>query len=276
MAINLATKYSNQIAAVFTKASYTAGNYSDDYSFDGVKSVNVWTPQTVELSDYDRTKASDRFGATVEMQDTLQTLTLSQEKGFSISIDRGNDNDQMMTKRSGKMMTLQINEQVVPCLDKYCLKTWADNAGQSVTVAAPTKTNITGLVLDAAAALDNALVPDDNRIIYIPVTNYSLLRQSPEFVGLEGLGVKAISKGEVGGIANMKIVKVPDSYLPDGVAFLATYKKSVLHPVKLQTARILTEDRHVDGCLLQGRWYYDAFVLDAKKMGVYVAKVSGK
>lgn len=274
MAINLASKYAKNIATVFTKASYVAGNYSTAYSFDGVRSINIWTPQTVALTDYDRTKERDRFGTTVEMEDTLQTLTLTQEKSFSISIDRGNDADQMLIKRAGRMMTLQINEQVVPHLDKYVLGKWAELAGQTAAVGTPTKTNITGLVLDASAALDNALVPDDNRILYVKVSNYNKLRQSTEFIGLEGLGVKAVTKGMVGGIANMKVIKVPDSYLPEDVEFLVTYKEAVLHPVKLRTARILTEDRNVDGCLLQGRWYFDAFVLDAKKKGVYVAKTA--
>lgn len=274
MAINLATKYSDKIATVFTKSSYVAGNYSTAYDFDGVRTINIWTPKTVALSDYDRTAATDRFGTTVEMEDSLDTKTLTQEKGFSVSIDRGNNSDQMLIKRAGSMMKLQINEQVVPYLDKYALSKWAELAGQQKSVGSLTKSNITGAVLDGAAALDNALVPDDNRIMYIKVTNYNLLRQSSEYCGLEGLGVRAISKGEVGTIANMKVIKVPDSYLPEDVAFLLTYKEAVLHPVKLKTARILTEDRNVDGCLLQGRWYFDAFVLDAKKDGVYAAQTA--
>lgn len=274
--INLATSYSGKIATAFTKASYVAGNYSNDYSFEGVRSLNIWTPKTVDLVDYDRTATADRFGQMTEMEDSLQTLTMNEEKSFSISIDRGNYSDQMMMKRAGRMMNLQIAEKVVPMMDKYTFDAWVNAAGTKAATGALTKANVVGKLLDAGAALDNALVPDDNRVVYLPVRNYNALRQSSEFMNLEALGVKAVKKGEVGNVGNMRIVKVPDSYLPADVEFLLTYKGSLLRPVKLKTARILTEVKDVDGWLLQGRWYYDAFVIKAKEMGVYAGLTAAR
>ena len=76
--INLASKYIGQIAQKFTHASYFAGNVSQDYDFAGVKSLTIYTPVTVDLNDYDRTAAANRFGTPVEMEDTIQELTMTQ------------------------------------------------------------------------------------------------------------------------------------------------------------------------------------------------------
>ena len=110
MAINLASKYSGKIAEKFTKESYVAGNASTEYDFAGVKSISIYTPQTVDLNDYKRS-GENRFGTPVEMEDTVQEMELSQDKGFSITIDRGNNLDQMSTKGAAKMLNMQIKEK---------------------------------------------------------------------------------------------------------------------------------------------------------------------
>lgn len=275
--INLAEKYSKRIVTGFSKESYVANNVSRDYEFDGVRTVNVMTPKTVELNDYDRTKADgSRFGELTEISDSIQTLTLTKEKSFNLSIDRGNYTDQQMLKKAGRMMNLEIKEQVTPMLDKYCFEQWTNGAGSKVAVGALTEKNIAAALLAASVAMDNELVPDEDRFVYIGATNYGKLLTSPEYLNLQKLGEKAIAKGDAGTVAGMRLIKVADKYLPSDVQFLATYKGSVLHPVKLKTARILTDDSAVDGWLLQGRYYFDAFVLEAKKMGVYAALTAAR
>ena len=106
------------MAEKFTKESYVAGNASTEYDFAGVKSISIYTPQTVDLNDYKR-EGQNRFGTPGELQDTVQEVELSQDKGFSITIDRGNNEDQMKAKNAAKMLNAQIKEQVVPFMDKY-------------------------------------------------------------------------------------------------------------------------------------------------------------
>ena len=50
MAINLASKYSDQIAEVFTRASFIKGKTAETYDLTGVKTLKVYTPITVEES----------------------------------------------------------------------------------------------------------------------------------------------------------------------------------------------------------------------------------
>ncbi|MEG0594920.1 MAG: FN3 associated domain-containing protein [Christensenella sp.] len=271
MAVNLASKYSTKIAEKFTRESYVAGNASTEYDFAGVKSISIYTPQTVDLNDYSRT-GKDRFGTPVEMQDTVQEVELSQDKGFSITIDKGNNVDQMNTKGAAKMLNAQIKEQVVPFMDKYTLRKWVEQAGTiEGLAAAPTKDNIVEAIFNGAKTLDNALAPDDGRILYIPTGSYNMLRLSKEFLAVDTLAEKALSKGYVGMIADMQAIKVPDVYFPTDAYFLITYKGSVINPNKIKTMRVLNDVAGIDGSVLEGRNYFDAFVLGAKSGGVYAA-----
>ena len=268
--INLASKYSDKIAAKFTHASYFAGNVSTDYDFAGVKSLTIYTPVTVDLNDYDRTAAANRFGTPTELGDTIQELVMTQDKGFSITIDRGNDSDQMLTKEAGKMLGIQLSEKVVPLMDKYALDKYFHEAGNIVGAdKEPSESNIVSFIFEAATLMDNKLVPPENRYLYIKATYYNILRQASEFLAVDSLAAKALEKGLVGEIADMKVIKVPDCYFPENTYFLITYKDSVILPNKIKTARVLKNVPGLDGSLLEGRNYFDAFVLGAKADGVY-------
>ena len=272
--INLATKYSNKIDEKFTLSSRVKGNTSNDYELTGVKSVRIYTPVTQELADYIRSGTS-RYGAPKEMEDTIQELTMTQDKAFSITIDKGNYNEQQMVKKAGRMMAMEMDEQVVPTIDKYALNRYCELAGQNASLSsAPTKSSIVGNLFDCAAAMDNKLVPADSRVLYIKSTYYNLLRQSSEFLAVDNLAAKALTKGVVGEAADMTIVKVPDSYLPENVYFLATYKRSVILTQKIRDSKLHTDPPGISGALLEGRFNYDAFVLSAKADGVYVAAAS--
>ena len=212
MAINLAVKYEDKILQEFTHASFMKNNVSNEYDLTGVRSLTIYTPVTVDLNDYDRTATANRFGTPTEMEDTVQELTMTQDKGFAITIDRGNNSDQMMIKESGRMLGLQVNEKVVPFMDKYAFKQFAVNAGTVKGINKPTTATIVGCIMDPETALTNALVPAENRYLYIGATYYNMLRMSSEFLAVDTLANKALSKGVVGQIADMTVVKVPDSY----------------------------------------------------------------
>lgn len=275
MAINLHEKYAKNLAERFTADSFLAGNTSNDYSFDGVKSVTISTLKQIPVTTYTRS-GLQRFGTVSEVEDHIQTLTMTQEPSWTASIDAGNASDQQYIKKAGKVMQMQSDEVTTPKADKYALDVFAKNAGQIVELsAAPTKTTIVEKIFDAAAALDNALVPTAGRILYVGSSAYNMIRLSPEFVGVDDLAEKILTKGTMGQIADMKVVKVPNSYLPTNVYFMITHKKSVLMPFKLKTARILNEVPGIDGRLLEWHSYYDAFVIGAKANGVYVAVASG-
>ena len=99
MAINLATKFSDKIATVFTHGSYVKRWTNSEYNWTGVKTLQIATPQTVPMAAYKRS-GTNRYGEPQEMQDTLQELTLTVDEGFSLTVDTGKNPEQMGIKNA--------------------------------------------------------------------------------------------------------------------------------------------------------------------------------
>lgn len=270
MAINLASKYSGRVAKAFSLRSFLNGRTSNAYDFDGVRSIKVFTPITVDEVDYERSGTS-RYGVPQDMQDTVQEMILTQDKSFSLIIDKGDNTSQMMVKNASDMVLLQLEEKTVPNADRYAFGQFVKQAGTVCGIAAkPTKETVAQAVMDACQALDDKGVPDGAaRTLFVTAEVAKLIKLAPEFIGIEKLGVKALSKGQIGEISGMQVVKVPTSYLPKNCFFLITYRESILFPYKLKDSKIHTDPPGISGALIEGRHYYDAFVLGAKADGVY-------
>ena len=248
MAINLASKYSDQIAEVFTRASFIKGKTAETYDLTGVKTLKVYTPITVEEVDYDRDGGLKRYGDVTEMQDVVQELTMTQDKAFTLTIDKGNNLDQNLVKNAADMLRLQLNEKSTPAADKYAFKRFVTMAGSIVESAKPTKANIISKIADASQALDDALVPDDNRYLYLTSEMYKLVCTSDEFAGVDVLARQSIAKGVCGEVFGMNVVRVPKSYLPEDVYFLVAHKDAVLMPYKIADAKVHEDPVGVSGC----------------------------
>ncbi len=271
MAINLATKNSDRIASYFTKSSFVKGKTSEEYDFTGSKTLKIYTPVTVPENDYVRS-GMNRYGEPTEMQDIVQELVMSQDKAFTLTIDKGNNRDQMNVKGAAKMLKLQLNEQSIPAADRYAFSQFVCHAGTVKGLdKAPTKDTIIGLIADAVAELDNNLVDEEHRYIAVTGDVFKLIKLSPEFVGVETLGKKSIGKGIVGEVQGLKVVKVPNTYLPKDCYFLIWVPAAVMFPYKISDAKYHKDPPGLSGDLLEGRHYYDAFVLGAKSAGVYAA-----
>ena len=276
MAINLHTKYDSKIAEAYTRESFIKGRISDQYSFAGNKTVIISTPQTVPMTDYNRGATANRYGTPTEMGDVVQEMILTQDRSFSVTIDKGNNEDQNGIKAAAKMLALQLRERAVPDYDRYCFNKLANSAGTIVgNGTALTKTTICDRISDGTVALDNAEVPSDGRTLFITAANYKLLKLSSEFMGVEKLADKALSKGLVGYYDNMEVIKVPDSRWPAGVNFIIVHKTAATAPVKMNDAKIHKDPPGISGNLLEGRNYYDLFVIGARCNGVYVEVNTG-
>ena len=216
MAINLAAKYSKEIANAFTLRSVVDGTTNKDYDFTGVKTLNVYTPVTQSLADYQRTGTS-RYGTPTELQDTMQELMLTRDRSFSITIDKGNNSEQMGAKEASRILSIEMNEQAIPEMDKYALGRFADYAGKIVALdAAPTSENIAQKLSDGMVAMSNKNVPADGRFIFIGWSCFGALRLSNQFIGVESLAKSALVKGAIGTFMGAQVVVVPDDYLKKG------------------------------------------------------------
>lgn len=274
MAINLAEKYAKKTADKFYLESVILGKTARNYEWDGVKSVNIYTITTVAPGDYTRSGTS-RYGTPTEVQDTVQTLAITKDRSVSLTVDKGNNTQQMLIKNAGKVMSAEIREQFVPEMDKYCLETWAAWKGvQNGTDASITKTNIVNAINKGRVAMVNKKVPMKNAYLYIGATAFAALTEAPEFTYLEKPGTKALENGVVGKCKGFQVVEIPDDYLPSGVNFMIVCKECVEAPTQIKDMKIHEDAPGISGALMEVRWLYDAFVIDAKKDGIYVSKKS--
>ena len=136
MTVAIADKYSSKMDLAFAHGSYTDKFVNRDYDFDGVQTINVVTPTTVATSNYDRTSTGDRFGGNAELQDTVATYQLANDKCFKIAIDRGNYLQGGLAKKAGQVLRAEMDEQVIPEIDSDRIATAAAAAttnGQAVS-----------------------------------------------------------------------------------------------------------------------------------------------
>lgn len=131
--VNLAEKYLSIVDECFKLASITDVAVNDNYDFDGVNAIYIYSVETVELNDYDRTASSNRYGTPEELGNAIQKLVLTQDKGFTFTIDRGNYEDSVMASSAGNALQREIDEVITPTIDKYRLSKICAGAGTTIT-----------------------------------------------------------------------------------------------------------------------------------------------
>lgn len=268
MAVNLATKYSSQLDQVWTHGSYTDNWINKKYDFDGVATVKVYTVTSVDPTDYSRTDTGDRYGGNNELQDTIATYTLTNDKSFKIAIDRGNYEQGMRAKKAGEVMRVEMNEKVIPMIDMNRLATAAAGA-TAVSQAITAGTDAYQDILKANEYLDECKAPLEGRVLFVTPAEYTLIKtaittqiQSPDY------NDKLVRKGFVGELDGVPVVKVPTSYFPSGVLAILVHRDALLGARQVTETRIKTDSELVSGSILLGRFIFDSFILDAKKKGV--------
>ena len=264
MAINLASKYSNKVVERYQQKSLTDKGLNKDYDWTGVKTVTVYTIPTVALADYTRTGTS-RYGTPTELEDTKQDLTITKDRSFSITIDKGNAGEQMNIKEAGKVLARQIDEVISPEIDTYRLATWAAKTGiQSVVEATPSASNAYTTFLAAQEKLDNELVPVEGRIFYCTPDFYNFLKLDDNFIKASDIAQNMLIKGQVGEVDGVAIVKVPAAKMPTNCKFILIHPSCSCSPLKLEDYKTHDNPPGINGTLIEGRVIYDCFVFDTK------------
>ena len=265
--INYADKYSNILDEKFKVESKSDIAVNQDYDFVGAKTVKIQSVNTVELSNYTRS-GSNRYGTPNELDNAIQEMTMSQDKSFTFTIDKMNEDETNGALNAGKALNRQIRERVIPAVDAYRFGVMANNAGHKETLTL-SASNVYGAIVDATSYLDDREVPMDGRILVVTSATYGLMKKSKDIVMETEVGMDMKIKGVIGSLDGMTIVKVPSNRLPEGFQFLITHKIATTAPVKLAEYKIHTDAPGISGSLVEGRVYYDAFVLDNKKDAIY-------
>lgn len=70
------------------------------------------------------------------------------------------------------------------------------------------------------------------------------------------------------------IIPVPTAYFPEGVNFLIAHPSATISPIKLSDYKQHENPQGINGWLVEGRVYYDCFVLNNKKNGLLVSSAN--
>ena len=270
MAINLASKYSKKVDERWYRESQVAPALSNDYEFNGVDTVKVYSIPVVPMTDYQRT-GSSRYGVPNDLARNVQTMTVKKDRAFSFVIDRGDKIQAQMVSDAGKALARQLREVAVPEFDTHVFKTLAAAATDrgSINTTAITKSNAYEMFLKGMEWMGNRNVPDKGRVCFATYGFVNYLKQDPAFMKTGDKSQGMVINGEVGTVDGCKIVRVPANRLPAGAAFLLVHSSAGTAPKQLNDYKIHDNPPGINGWLVEGRVIYDCFTLNEKADGLY-------
>lgn len=274
--VNLASKYEKKLDERYMLRSRTAAFTGNNWDWNGVNAIKMWTLLAGDLTDYNNTAAANRFGTPSEVDDEVHTYALTRKRSFAKVFDITNVQDTQLTRRSSSYLKQMWDEKYVPEIDTYRFKVWASGAGQGKLNATKlTKTTIMEQVLLAHAALDDAYVPEENRATFIRSDIAVTLKLADEMKNQQNWIDKAVVKGKIGEVNGSPIISVPKGLFPDGMVFMIKHKQATADPTKLRMLRANDNAPGYAGTLMEGLCRYDSFVDAVKADGIYVYFESG-
>ena len=271
MAINLAEKYSSQVDEVIRRGLLSTAGTNNDVEFGNAQTVKVYSLDTAPLNDYDPTAGMSRYGTPVELEDTVQTMQMSQQKSFTFTIDKTYESDSPEgVRNAGKALQRQIEQVIIPAIDTYRFSVLATKAGTKIEKVLSSG-NAYSTFVEANTAITDEEFPVEGRVAFCSDSFIELLKQDGAFTKATELAQdRVIYKGMVGDCDGVAIIAVPKRRLPEDTAFIITHPMCAPAPVKLQDYKIHKDPPGIAGTLVEGLLYHDIFVFDKKKKAVAV------
>lgn len=272
MAIELVTKFAPYTDEQFAAESKLSILTNKDFDWTGAHTVKLYKVTTSEMNDYDRNGTSgnaSRYGAIKDLDASTEEFVLKKDRSFTFAIDKLDQDETAQQVAAASALARQNREVTVPEIDSYVYGVIADNAG---TVAAPvalTAENIFEEMMKASETLDDAEVPETNRVWVVSPATYILMKKSPDIVMDTDIGQDMRLKGVIAHMDGAAVCKVPSVRLPENFGFMLVHPSATVAPVKLEDYTVHENPPGISGSLVEGRVCYDAFVLENKKKGIY-------
>lgn len=204
------------------------------------------------------------------------TFTLSQDKGNSLKLDAMDDEEGL-----GQELVPYVNEYIrtveVPEVDKYRLGVLATAAGTTEVETIALATAITQLMAGFETLKENEF-PEEGLILYCTPAIDTLFQLSPELQRY--IRVDEVRNGEVSTkvryFNGAKIVVVPSNRMPAKANFILVHPSAQMSVVKHNPAHYYGVGTvpGFDGGQVDIRLYHDCFVIDNRKMGIYVSETA--
>lgn len=272
MAINLVTKFAPYTDEQFSTESKKSILTNQDFDWTGAHTVKVYKINTVSMSDYDRAGTgsnASRYGALGTLSATTEEFTLSKDRSFTFAIDKLDTDETSQQLAAASALARQTREVVIPEVDSYVYNIMCTKAGTKPAAVELTSTNIYTEILKATQALDDAEVPESERVIVVTPATYLLMKQCNDITMETDIGNDLRLKGVIGMLDGASVVKVPASRLPEAFGFMLAHPVATVAPTKLEDYKIHQDPPGISGALVEGRICYDAFVLDNKVKAIY-------
>lgn len=279
MAIELVEKYLPYVDEQFTTESKKEYLTNQDFSFAGAHSVKIYKISTGKMNDYGRTGATggnwSRYGAVESLNATTERKELEQDRSFTFAIDALDTEETEGQLEAASALARQVREVIIPEVDTYTLGVMCENAGIKPDAIELTSTNIFDEIFSAGSEMDEAGVPDTERILVVTPETVLKMKQSKDSAGRYQEMISAVldeSKrklGFIGYLDGMDVLKVPASRLPENFGFMVAHPCATVAPTKLESFKTHDNPPGISGALVEGRIVYDAFVLDNKAKAIY-------
>lgn len=278
MAIELATRYAPYVDELFSKESKLSLLAGGEYdvigdAFGGANAVKIYKISTAEMHDYGRRGAAEgnwsRYGEVKDLDATTETLLIKKDRSFTFVIDKLDRMETENQLEGASALARQIREVVIPEIDIYAYGVLVEGAGNKPEAVALTKDNIYEQILFATKALDDALVPEEGRVLMVNPEVYRLMKLNPEIVMATDVSAEDRKKGVIGTLDGAQVIKVPASRLPEKFGFMLSHPSAAVAPVKLEDYKLHENPPGINGTLVEGRIAYDCFVFENKANAIY-------
>lgn len=274
--VNLVTKFAPYVDEMFATESKKTLLTNEDFDWVGAHIVKVYKISTAAMNDYDRTGTGDnasRYGAVAGLDATTEEMTLKKDRSFTFAIDKMDIDETGQQLAGATALARQEREVVIPEVDSYVYGVMATNAGTKPAAKALTEDNIYDEIIAGTEALDDAEVPETQRVLLVSPATYRLIKKNPDITLDSDIGQDQRNKGVVGMVDGMEVIKVVSSRLPENFGFMIAHPSATVAPVKLADYKLHTDPPGISGDLAEGRIVYDAFVLDNKKKAIYYQEI---
>ena len=288
--IALVDKYLPILDEIYKLGSRTAilDTANERVRWEGAKKAYLFHTNLVGLSNYDRNAGFVPGDAT----DGWEDYTITQDRGRSFMIDVM-DNDETLGMAFGTLVGEFERTQVIPELDAYRFAKYASGAAVSQVVTETLSAGAATIasIDTATAALDNAEVPYEGRILFVNPNTYKLIKSGVTRMVMNG---ENNVNYNVEMFNDMRLITVPSGRFNtavtinapttsaaaggytasgDAINYMIVHPSAILQVVKHAVPRIFSPEvnQEADAWKFGYRVYHDAFVEAQKTNGIYVS-----
>lgn len=270
MAIDLVAKYLPYVDEVFTQESKKELLTNHDFTFDGAHTVKVYKISTAEMNDYGRYDAGmQRYGTPQSLDATTEVMTLKKDRSFAFVIDALDQEETAQSLNGASALARQLREVAIPEIDMYTYGVMTEGAGHKPAAVKLTASNVYEEIVNASAALDDALVPESGRVLVVTPATFLLMKKCKDITMDTDIGNDMRIKGVIANLDGAATLKIAAARLPENFGFMLAHPCATVAPVKLESYNTHVNPPGISGTLVEGRICYDAFVLENKAKAIY-------